>query len=140
MIVTDSSEFLRRHGLRSTAPRHFVMDALALSGALSPADIAKRIRKKGHSAGIVTVYRVLAALESVSLVHRHPAEGLFSLCTLPDQAGHHILLHCTHCGKIDETQDSALCRHEDRAAESMGFRADQHLTELLGTCRSCSRS
>lgn len=132
------STLLRKYGLRDTQSRRMVVEAMQdLRRPVSPYDIRKWIDARGDTIGIVTVYRILAVLEKLNLVHRHACSGLISLCSLPDSKGHHGFLHCHSCGFVEEFMDSALCRAEDAVAKKAKFTPLKHVSEILGLCSSC---
>lgn len=126
-------------GMKDTAPRRLVAQALCASSVPASAkDLHAWIaRKRGRSVGIVTVYRVLEALEKSGMAHRHASEGLYSVCHIPSVHGHHVLLHCDACGKVEEKHDHVLCEREDQVARSAGFAPARHVSEILGTCLTC---
>jgi Fur family ferric uptake transcriptional regulator len=128
---------LKSHGLRDTQPRRLVIETLRRGcRPLSPQNLQKTIKAKA-AINTVTVYRVLAVFEKIGLVHRHPCNGMFSLCTMPDTHGHHGFLHCHDCGKVEEFRDERLCKIENDIAKSAKFRPSSHVSEIVGTCRSC---
>jgi hypothetical protein len=55
------------------------------------------------------------------IVHQHPCDGSYSLCSLPGENGHHAFLHCTQCGKIEEVCDELLCKAEHAIAKKAHF-------------------
>lgn len=133
-----SPSLLKQRGLKDTLPRRAVLKTLGSSRfPLTVSDILSRLRKLEHAMGPVTVYRVLDALAEAGLVHRHPAHAAFSLCSMPDTDGHHVLLRCTECGKVEEAADRRLCRRENAVARRRGFAPAHHVSELLGTCARC---
>ncbi len=133
------SELLRKRGLRDTGPRRLVIDMLRRSKkAMSPQDIHRRISAKGSAVNAVTIYRVLQLLTDLHIVHRHPCNGLYTLCSLPGIAGHHGFLHCTSCDGIEEFIDPTLCTLEDGIARKAKFRPSGHVSEITGTCSSCN--
>lgn len=133
------SALLRQRGLKDTLPRRAVLRVLsAVKKPLSVMEIFQRLQQEDHAIGLVTVYRVVDALVDVQLLHRHPGEGSVSFCTIPDVHGHHILLHCTSCERVEEVHDAQLCKREEFVAKSHGFRSEQHVSELLGSCSRCS--
>jgi Fur family transcriptional regulator, ferric uptake regulator len=138
MKNTAVTSVLKQSGLRDTQPRRMVIAALARAKALSPSAIELSIRRKGATINTVTVYRVLSALESLDLVHRHPCNGEYSLCSMPGKRGHHGFLHCTSCGIVEEFLNHDLCVIENKIARSRKFRPTSHVSEIVGTCRSCS--
>ncbi len=137
MKVTDISIVLKAGGLRDTQPRRMVIGALERATAASPSEILAWIRKKGATINAVTVYRILAALEKLDLVHRHPCNGEYSLCSMPGKEGHHGFLHCTSCGIVEEFMNHDLCVLENKIARSKKFRPSSHVSEIVGTCQSC---
>ena len=131
-------DLLRQHNLRDTQPRRMVIMALQHGKrAISASALQKRIAAKGEAINVVTVYRVLAVLESLHIVHRHPCNGRYSLCSIPERRGHHGFLHCTSCGRVEEFCDADLCRMEDRIARASRFRPTAHVSEIVGECHSC---
>lgn len=139
MQSSDLIAALAASGMKDTAPRRLVAEALCASRApLCAKDLHAWIaEKRARAVGIVTVYRVLEALEKAGMVHRHASEGVYSVCHIPSVHGHHVLLHCDACGKVEETHDHALCEREDQVARSAGFVPARHVSEILGTCLSC---
>ena len=132
---------LKRYGLRDTQPRRLVAESLIAGKEPSSAyDLRDRIVAGGGSINQVTVYRVLEAFERLGIAHRHPCNGRYTLCTMPERGGHHGILHCRDCGATEEFVDAELCRSEERVARDAGFRPASHVSELLGTCAACSRS
>lgn len=130
---------LKQCGFKDTAPRRLVAEALCeLGSPASAKDLHEWIaRERERHVGIVTVYRILELFERMGMAHRHSVEGLYSLCRIPSVHGHHVLLHCERCGKVNETHDHALCSQEDALARSAGFTPVRHVSEILGTCISC---
>ncbi len=130
---------LEKHGLRDTQTRRSVLQALsAAKKPLSPADIRQWIVKRGNVINTVTVYRILEVLTKLGAVHRHPYNGLFTLCTMPDTPGHHGFLHCDDCGKTEEFHDARLCHIENVIARQSGYKPSSHVSEIRGTCARCS--
>jgi Fe2+ or Zn2+ uptake regulation protein len=137
--MATSQELLRSRGLKDTLPRRAVLQILdSAKNPLSIQDIHVHLTKQKQSIGVVTIYRVIEALSKAGLVHRHPLEGTLSGCTLPDVSGHHVLLHCASCGTVREVHDHELCKRENQLAKQLGFTPSHHVSELIGTCSSCS--
>ncbi len=133
-------DLLKQSGLKDTQPRRLVVRALErIKQPSSPYDIQKWIAKQGDKINAVTVYRILEAFETLNIVHRHACNGQYSLCSQPDIAGHHGFLHCQDCGRVEEFADTALCRAENAVAQRAGFRPIEHVSEILGLCRTCTR-
>lgn len=133
-----AEEILSGLGLRDTQPRRLVIEALRRSlKPVSPYDVQKQIHKRGAAVNAVTVYRVLAAFEGLGLVHRHPCDGKYMLCSIPEEKGHHGFLHCHDCGRTEEFCEPKLCKLENAIAASAKFRPSSHVSEIVGTCRDC---
>lgn len=120
-------------GLRSTAQRRRVLAALTDGQSRTPAEI----HAAAPDVNLVTVYRVLEQCLGKGLVHQHPCNGAYSLCTMYGIEGHHAFLHCKSCGGVEEFANPDLCRSEDRIARSKGFVPQNHVSEILGTCARC---
>lgn len=138
-MKNSASEILRQYNLRITQSRRHVLQAmLSTKTPLAHKDIHAKIVKLDGSISLVTVYRILEAFEKAGLVHRHLSTGLFILCSLQGVKGHHVMMSCEDCGKVEECIDTDFCKHEDRIAKNAGFLPKSHLSELIGTCSSCS--
>jgi Fur family ferric uptake transcriptional regulator len=138
MELTTAVSLLRTKGFRDTQPRRLVLKVLhRLRRATTPAEIEECVRAEGDTINLVTVYRVLEVLLELGIAHRHPCSGKVALCTLPSADGHHGFLHCSRCGDTEEFMSPELCAVEDRIARSAGFKAKDHVSEIVGTCRSC---
>ena len=130
---------LDKHNLRNTQTRRLVLQALSAGKkSFSPTDVREWINSRDSAINTVTVYRILERLMQLHIVHRHPCNGHFSLCSLPDTPGHHGFLHCTDCGTIEEFCDAKLCQVENAIAKKSGYRPSGHLSEIHGTCAECS--
>ncbi|OGJ55489.1 hypothetical protein A3D88_04505 [Candidatus Peribacteria bacterium RIFCSPHIGHO2_02_FULL_52_16] len=130
--------FWKHFGLKDTMPRRAVLHALEIARKpLSIQQVHDRLEAGASSIGIVTVYRVMRAFVKAGLVHEHPIEGTFSVCSMPDAEGHHVLVHCHSCGSVREAQDAELCRREDKIAKRLGFHSLRHVSELTGICSRC---
>ena len=129
---------LKRFSLRDTQPRRLVIEALYRSRKpLSPYDLQKKIARRGAAINTVTVYRILDVFEELGIVHKHPCNGLYSLCSIPHKKGHHGFLHCGACGRVEEFLSKRLCKIENAIARSAKFRPRSHVSEILGLCSAC---
>ncbi len=129
---------IKASGLRDTQPRRNVLEALAKSKKpLTVSGLGSTIAKHGHAMNVVTLYRILDAFERTGIVHKHPCDGAFSLCSIPNQKGHHGFLHCRSCGAVEEYCSHDLCHMENAIARSHQFVPESHVSEILGQCRSC---
>lgn len=133
------AELLKKFSLRDTQSRRLVVEALhRVRKPSSPYDVQKNIATRGATINTVTVYRILATFEKLGIVHKHPCNGQYALCSIPEQKGHHGFLHCDSCGEVEEFCEPKLCKMENAIAKSAKFRPSSHVSEIVGTCHSCS--
>jgi Fur family ferric uptake transcriptional regulator len=104
---------------------------------LSASALHKKLVSQSYKVNLVTVYRILETFHTLGIVHQHPCDGSYSLCSLPGENGHHAFLHCTQCGKIEEVCDELLCKAEHAIAKKAHFQPIKHISELTGLCASC---
>ena len=71
--MSDENEELRNAGLKVTAPRLKILQALenATNRHMSADDVYRELVSTGDDVGIATVYRVLTQFEAAGLVERH---------------------------------------------------------------------
>lgn len=131
---TVISTILRQHKLRDTAPRRAVLNVISSANTpLTQTEISERL----PAVNVVTIYRIIEAFTAIGLVHQSISTGGFICCSLLQTPGHHVLLHCTECGTVQECANEALCKKEDDVAASIGFTPKKHLSEVLGICSIC---
>lgn len=138
MVMLNYESILERFNWRNTVPRKLIITTLMQSTTpLTTSELCSKVQSADSSINTTTVYRVLQKLQEVGLVHTH-ANGGVSMCTLADQAGHHVLLQCNKCGTVQECSDTTICKQEAQIAKKYGFTHLQHVTELVGLCARCS--
>jgi Fur family ferric uptake transcriptional regulator len=82
------AEVLRARGLRLTAPRQMVLEAVYGLGHATPDQIHAEVAKRAAGVNITTVYRTLELLEELGLVDEMPSPALASLVSqLQDTRG-----------------------------------------------------
>src|SRR4030042_3391480 len=110
MWLNYSLEALRSNGYKITRPRRKVLDILdQMDKPSSPYGIQKLLQEDGSYLDHVTIYRILALLCSLKLVHRVLSVGGFKKCTLSNEEGCHRYMICRICGGLQEFADKALC-------------------------------
>ena len=131
---------LARAGHRSGGARGEVLELLGRqSCCLSAQDIHDRLRERGTSVGLASVYRALDVLAGLKLVHRIDVDG--TACYEPaDPSGeHHHHAICDRCGKMDAFEDEQLEALIDGVAKRLGYEIGVHDVVLRGSCPQCSR-
>lgn len=143
LIMTPSTDAIAKilalHKLRDTQTRRLVLQAMHASKTpLCPADIRQWILDRGAAINTVTVYRILDTFTALGIVHKHPYNGLYTVCTMPQTPGHHGFLHCQDCGTVEEFHDHRLCTIENDIAARAGYKPTLHVSEIRGICSQCA--
>jgi Fur family ferric uptake transcriptional regulator len=134
--VSELAQELRARGLRMTAQRQLVLDAVRQLGHATPEQVHTSVQRVADSVNITTVYRTLELLEELGLVtHTHLSHGAPTYHAAGDRP--HIHLVCRGCGTVDEV-DPALLRPLSRTLEEQrGFLVDIGHVALFGVCAGC---
>jgi Fur family transcriptional regulator, ferric uptake regulator len=133
------AERLRARGLRLTAQRQRVLEAVAALEHATPEAIGARLREQAGPEGAApdasTVYRALELLERLGLVwHTHLGKG----APVYHAAEHpHLHVVCASCGEITSADPELLAGAAERLAAELGFTLDVGHVALSGTCRAC---
>ena len=139
-------DILKQRGYRQTKPRLLVLQTLDQADVpLSPYEIADRIKEQGEKGDVVSVYRILQALEENDLVHRVLTTGKYRKCHLaPEHECHrHQTQHCHHnlvcrsCGRIEEVHCPGMDLIEQLLAAQSAFQIESHALEFTGLCAGC---
>jgi Fur family ferric uptake transcriptional regulator len=137
------AERLANFVIRYTRTRRAVVEALARARQPLTVDEIRTIA----DAPLSSVYRTLAILEEVGLVHRltndNSEYARFELAE--DLLGHHHHLACASCGAMtDVTLPSNIEADLDRAlavlAKQQRFTVDGHRLDVIGTCAACTET
>jgi Fe2+ or Zn2+ uptake regulation protein len=132
---------LRTTGLRVTMPRVQVIRTLGESNrALSAYSIHERIHGAGGMIDVVSVYRILAMLQSAGLVHHIGIVDGYIPCRIAgehESACEHMV--CSKCGCVTELPLSPVAQEAAASqAHEVGFLPTTVKVEMLGTCRHCT--
>jgi Fe2+ or Zn2+ uptake regulation protein len=128
---------LRAHGLRVTAARAAVLDALVAAGEHPSADdIAAAAQHASPGMHRSTVYRTLDALERAGIVaHVHLGHGRATYHFGPAA---HVHAACERCGAAVEVPPQVLDAVREWLAAEHGFTLDARHFALTGRCAACS--
>ena len=138
--MVDWEERLSGAGCRVTQLRRAVARVLlAASAGLSPREILVRGRQLHCRLDLVTVYRTLALLQELHLVRRiHRHDGCRGYVAA--SPGYRHALICQNCGQAEEFLGcGVLADLIQRVEAASGYRVDDHLLQLFGTCSDCLR-
>ena len=133
------AERLRAHGLRLTAQRQRVLEAVGALEHATPESIGARLREAAGPGGAApdtsTVYRNLEVLERLGLVwHTHLGKGAPVYHAAEHQ---HLHVVCSECGEVTSVDPELLAGAAERLAAELGFTVDVGHVALSGTCRAC---
>lgn len=124
-------------GVRSTRQRAAIADALAASDDFQSAqELHEKLKARGESIGLTTVYRNLQALTQsgqIDALWDGSGETRYRDCS----AGHHHHLVCRRCGTTVELQAEAVERWAGAVADEHGFSDIHHTVEVFGVCAAC---
>jgi Fur family ferric uptake transcriptional regulator len=127
---------LRSRGLRLTAQRQLVLDAVYRLGHATPDQVQAEVAQIAAGVNITTVYRTLELLEELGLVtHAHLSHGAPTYHGVGDDE--HVHLVCRICGTISEVPQETLRALADTLAQQHGFEVDIGHVALFGVCEQC---
>lgn len=140
-VLEVFNEYLRKEGLKLTAPRRAILDAI-LSSNLSHFD-ADSLHLALYRAGRprisrATVYRTLKVLVKGGILSKvqfssssyfyEPLVGRF----------HHDHMICVKCGKITEFVEPRIEALQDRICLEKRFSPTHHSLKIYGVCSACA--
>jgi Fur family ferric uptake transcriptional regulator len=130
---------LKNAGLKATLPRLKILELFEKSDErhLSAEDVYKVLLNAGDDVGLATVYRVLTQFEDAGLLVRHHFESGKAVFEL-NEGNHHDHIVCVKCGKVEEFYDEEIERRQREAAESRGFKMQEHSLMIYGICNTCT--
>jgi len=134
---TELAAVLRSKGLRMTAQRQLVLEAVRALGHATPERIHERIRGQVEGVNITTVYRTLELLEELGLVrHAHLSHGAPTFHPVDEEQ--HVHLVCRKCQAIEEVPSTMLTDFADMLRRERGFDLDVGHVALFGACAGCA--
>jgi Fur family ferric uptake transcriptional regulator len=136
--VSSSSlaDMLRSRGLRLTAQRQLVLEAVYELGHATPDQVHAAVARTAAGVNITTVYRTLELLEELGLVtHAHLSHGAPTYHAAGEDQ--HVHLVCRECGVVAELPPAVLDELVQRLATERGFLVDVGHVALFGLCRDC---
>lgn len=129
---------LRRHGLRMTAQRQLVLEAVSALEHATPERICGYVQQAAPAVNITTVYRTLELLSELGLVrHTHLGHGAPVYSTDEHE---HLHLVCHQCGDVSEAPRGLLDELANVLRGSKGFQLDATHLALSGTCERCAEN
>jgi Fur family transcriptional regulator, ferric uptake regulator len=136
--VEEAIEVLRERGLRMTAARRLVVEALfAAEGLASAEQIAAGLDGRLPGSDVGSVYRNLERLEAIGLVrhvHLGHGPGLYMLA-----GRERAFAVCDACGRRRTIDGGELQQVRETVREQLGYEADFTHFPIVGLCSRCAR-
>lgn len=127
---------LRAAGLRSTAQRRAVLQALHELRHATVDELAAHLDAGSCDINLSTVYRTLETLDEVGLVtHAHLSHGGPTYHTVDDEP--HIHLVCQQCGAVDQLPRTLVDPVAAEVLARAAFAVDLSHLVLHGRCATC---
>lgn len=137
MASDTLAQVLRERGLRLTAQRQLVLEAVYDLGHATPDQVHCKVAETAAGVNISTVYRTLELLEEVGLVtHTHLSHGAPTYHAAAE--AQHVHLVCRGCGRIDEVEPGVLDGVTASLKAERGFQVDVGHVSFFGECRDCA--
>jgi Fur family ferric uptake transcriptional regulator len=138
-VSPSLADVLRSRGLRLTAQRQLVLEAVYSLGHATPDQVHGAVSRTAAGVNITTVYRTLELLEELGLVtHAHLSHGSPTYHAAGEDQ--HVHLVCRDCGEVDEVAPSMLDDLVRTLEGERGFRVDIGHVALFGVCARCTES
>jgi Fur family ferric uptake transcriptional regulator len=130
---------LRAKGLRLTAQRQLVLQAVHQLGHATPDQVHAKVSEVAAGVNITTVYRTLELLEELGLVtHAHLSHGAPTYHSVGETQ--HVHLVCRACGGLSEIPSTMLAPLARDLDAKHGFLLDFGHVALFGVCAKCGQS
>lgn len=135
-ISSDLADVLRARGLRLTAQRQLVLEAVYRLGHATPDQVHAQVARTAAGVNITTIYRTLELLEELGLVtHAHLSHGAPTYHAVGEDQHAHLV--CRVCGHVDEVTPGSLEPLARTLATEHGFIIDIGHVALFGLCAAC---
>ena len=134
--ATESAARLNAVGLRSTAPRRAVLEALQPGGHLDASELYDRLKDDLPGTSLQAIYGVLTALVEANLVRRvTPAGGSARYEARVGDNHHHLL--CRSCGRLEDVPCAVGAAPCLTPSEDHGFQIEAAEVTFHGLCSDC---
>jgi Fe2+ or Zn2+ uptake regulation protein len=137
-LVDQAQRVFRRSGMRLTPQRRTILEVLDESEShLDAEGVYYQAKARDPNISLATVYRTLAALRQLGLVHqRH--------LTPEDQRGYyeiagrqHYHFTCLNCGRVIEFDTPLITQIQQELADEMGVEVVKARLYVEGHCAVC---
>jgi len=136
-FATRAESALRQGGGRITAARRALLRLIETSPRpLGPRELHRELRRRGVRMNRVSIYRNVAALLELGLLHRVVGSTALRPCASEAARCHHAIV-CAQCGTAREFHSGALERALGEVRRSTRYQVLGHVIELRGLCQRC---
>lgn len=137
-VVEEACSRIRTAGMRVTKPRVALVESLLKQAG--PVSIERLHQAVGIKAcDLVTIYRCLAAFETLGLVRRsylHNGTCLYELIA-GNARRYHVV--CKGCGRTDPL-DFTFTSDAEQKLQDQGYAQISHVLEFFGVCPACQQA
>jgi Fur family ferric uptake transcriptional regulator len=133
-VLSDSVQLLREHGLRVTAQRLAVLDAVKPGLHLDADHVAVQVRAGIGPVATQTIYDALSALTETQLLRSIKGAGAATLYER-NMGDHHRHIVCRSCHRIDDIEGVVDPSMFD--ISSTGYVVDSAEVLFWGLCPEC---
>ena len=128
---------LRERGLRVTAQRELVLDAIERLRHATPDELLVEVQRTSPGVNLSTVYRTLDVLEDVGLItHAHIGHGAPTYHAVDEHV--HIHLVCDRCENVLSIPAQEAEPFARQLRDAHGFHAEISHLAIHGRCRDCA--
>lgn len=132
----DVAEVLRNEGYRVTTARRVVWDVLHTGRHLSVDEIYQEVHRRAPEVNLASVYRTLALLHDLDLVHEVQVDGRgrWELTHAEEE----IHLVCRRCDSVSHHPAELAEEVLSHLAEGHGFTSETLQVVVYGVCGDCA--
>lgn len=129
---------LREHGIRLTAPRRIIVEALAAAAPehLNATELAERVQAEHPEVNASTVYRCLDLLRELHVASHSHVPGGPTIYHLHEQVHQHLV--CEQCGTIVDVPLELFEPTASAVRAAHGFELHLGHEALSGRCATCA--
>lgn len=134
--VAEVLDQLAKQGMRRTAPRQAVLQALfASEGHISADELATQVQRQFPSVNVSTIYRTLDVLQELKIIdHVHLAHGP-AVFHLAEHDHQHLV--CERCAKVQEVPSAKMLPFLKMLEREFGYQLARRHFALVGLCEAC---
>ena len=136
MQTSSYLDDFKKTGYKITTPRMEILSVLSPSLPVSAQEISGKLKQKGISVDLVTIYRTLELFENLRIITKIQFEdntARFELTSTNEHHHHLICIKCAGVGEVEANENSFF----NTVGDSTNFKILRHSLEFFGLCRGC---